>query len=283
MIDASAICKQLEVEFIEAVAQRRGSVLLKARKDGHIVAIKGYDLDEVDTYDRKELLDKEARILKEVNPFLGSSLFVDYVSTQGLGNWLIIRWIDGVTASEFSRSLPADRKTHRLTEMFRAAAGSVHNVHEAGYLHGDIQPVHTIISPDTPDPVLIDWGLGRRINDATPYSGGFVHYAAPEIAQGMIDRRSDIAYTISAEIYSFGAMMALCYSGQTAVTYDLSEPLPDKLAKVAQGHLRDFGNPESQEEAKLLAVIMQCLSFKSEDRPASLRDVDDLLAPDKVS
>lgn len=282
MIDASTICKQLGAELIEAVAQRRGSVLLKARKDGNVLAIKGYDLDETDTYDRKELLDKEAQILKEVNPFLGSSLFVDYVSLTS-GNWLITQWIDGVTASEFSRSLPSDSRIRQITEMFRAAASSVRKVHEAGYLHGDIQPVHTIIPPDDSEPILIDWGLGRRIDDATPYSGGFVHYAAPEIAQGMIDKRSDIAYMISAEIYSFGAMMALCYSGQTAVAYDLSEPLPEKLASVARGHLRDFGNPESPEEAHLLAVIKQCLSFNPEDRPASLHDVEDLLAPNKAN
>ncbi len=282
MIDTHMICSQLGAELIEAVAQRRGSVLLKAREnDGRIVAIKGYDPDETDTYDRKDLLDKEAQILKEVNPFLSTELFVAYTPIKGSGNWLTTKWIDGATASEFSRGLDNGSRIHQLTEMFRSIAEMLGKIHEAGYLHGDIQPAHVIIPPNSSNPVLIDWGLGRRIDDATPYSGGFVHYAAPEIAQGMIDKRNDIAYTIGAEVYSFGALMALCYSGNTAVDYDLGEPLSEKLAKVAQGNLRKLGDPESSEEQRLLSAIRQCLSFRSEDRPASFRKAEELLALEK--
>lgn len=278
MTDVSEICSQLDAELLDTIAQRRGSVLLKARRDGNVVAVKGYDLAEKDTYDRKELLDKEAEILEEVDSFLGNTLFVAYVATGESDKWLITKWIDGATASEFSRGLEDGDRTQRLASMFRSVAGVLRKVHHAGYLHGDIQPAHVIISPELTDPVLIDWGLGRRIIDTVPYSGGFVHYAAPEIAQGMIDERSDIAYTVSAEIYSFGAMMALCYSGNTAVDYELSEPLSAKLSKVAAGNLRKFGKAGSPDERKLLAAIEQCLSFEPDDRPASFDEVEELLS-----
>ena len=275
-IDIHDICAQLGVELVDVIAHRRGSVLLKAVKDGRTVAIKGYDPSETDTYDRKELLDREAVTLEAVNPFLGVNLFVDYVSVDASSSWLITEWIDGVTASEFARDLKGDR-VQQLAAMFRGAALGLHKVNEAGYLHGDIQPAHVIISSDATDPILIDWGLGRRIADEVPYSGGFVHYAAPEIAQGMIEGRSDITYTISSEVYSFGAMMAFCYSGKTAVGYDLSEPLPEKLAKVAHGELREFVDATSPEEQSLVATIKRCLSFDPKERPASLNEVGVLL------
>lgn len=277
MIDMSVVCRELGMELVGVVDRRRGSVLLKARRNGGIVAVKGYDPDETDTYDRQELLRAEAAILREVDPFLSQQLYVSYNTDPTLGDWLVMRWVEGVTVSTYVRDLPED-KTGPLAEVFRAGADALDRVHEAGFLHGDVQPAHLIISGDGLSPVLIDWGLGRRSNTPTPYAGGFVHYAAPEVAAAMLEKRVDIAYTRAAEIYSFGALMAFCYTGETATNYSLSDPLPQKLEKVAQGNLRPFGKLVTEKERQLVSVIRHCLAFHPEDRPASLREVSTGLA-----
>ena len=272
MINVSDISSVLGLTFVDAVEQRRGSVLFKARQDSEMYAVKGYDLEESDTYDRKELLEREAAITREVSPHLQQDLFVKYVRDETANNWLVTRWVDGTTLAAYTLKT-VDASMGRTLRAFIETARALNRVHKAGFLHGDVQPSHVIMADDASSPVIIDWGLARRIDENTPYAGGFVHFTAPEIATGMLDKSDEIAYTLAAEIYSFGAVMAFCYTGQTATDYALSTPLEDKLKLVASGTLRPLPTPVGKLDEKLTPVIQRCLAFYPENRPASLDDV----------
>lgn len=271
------ICTHLGVELVELVAQRRGSVLLKAERSGEFVALKGYDPEEPDTYDRGELLRAEADILSRVDHLLSRSTYLDYSSDAVFGEWLVTRWIDGTEAVPYVKSL-VENRVDRMVALFRGIAQELARVHDAGYLHGDVQSAHVIVTPGSPAPVFIDWGLGRRIDEPKPYAGGFVHYAAPEIAQGMIDTRTDIDYNVAAEIYSVGALLRLCLDGQTAADYQLSDPFSLKLEKIARGKLRAFKPADGAKERALQTVVGKCLALQPESRFASLGKLDNALA-----
>ncbi len=277
MTDPTTICEALGMELVEVIAQRRGSILLKARRHGQIVAVKGYDPDETDTYDRKQLLVTEADLLREVNGYLSEPLFVDFVSNPTDGTWLTTRWVEGPTATEYVRGLTSNTLAGNI-ELFIALSGALGRIHDAGYLHGDVQAAHVILPERTLAPVFIDWGLGRRERDSVPYSGGFVHYVAPEIAAGMLKQKTDIHYTRAAEIYSVGALMALCLTGTTAVNYGMKDSLPQKLEQVVRGNLRVIANGETDKERELASLIRRCLAFNPQDRPVSLEEVSTALS-----
>jgi len=272
MINPSDISSILGLTFIDAIEQRRGSVLFKARLESEVYAVKGYDLEESDTYDRKQLLEREAAITREVSPHLQQALFVNYVRDETANNWLITHWIDGTPLAAHTLK-SADGSTGRTLKAFIETAEAFDRVHKAGFLHGDVQPSHVIIPNNANSPVILDWGLARRIDEIAPYSGGFVHFTAPEIATGMLDKSDKITYTLSAEIYSFGALMAFCYTGQTATDYALSAPLEDKLKLVASGTLRPLPAPAGKLDEAITSVIAKCLAFNPENRPSSLGEV----------
>lgn len=282
MTKYGAVCEALGVRYLETVSDRRGSVLLKAQEaDGSIVALKGCDVTTVDDYDRHELLRREAEVLRQIGGLLGEPLFHEYCRTSAHGDWLVMEWIDGLAMKQYTDSLQDHpERVQCLIECFRGLARQLGAVHDAGYLHGDIQPAHVVIRPDSLlTPLLLDWGLGRRSDDTdTPYRGALVHYAAPEIAAGMLQQQPNIEYTRAAEIYSVGATMYFCLFGETPVQYTLDASFEDKLRAVADGELRERNLANDETLDQLGTIIDTCLAFSQEERYTSLHDLDGALA-----
>jgi serine/threonine protein kinase len=70
-------------------------------------------------------------------------------------------------------------------------------LHEAGFVHGDLKPSHTIITPQG-DVVLLDLGsaVERRAAVSTPVTAG---YAAPELLAGA-------APSVATDLFALGAL-----------------------------------------------------------------------------
>lgn len=281
MSSYETVCDALGVKYLKTVSDRRGSVLLKAQEaDGTIVALKGYDRTAPDAEERHGLLRREADQLKYVDELLDVPLLHEYCRTSLYGDWLVMRWLDGLNAKQYADGLTNRDRVDCLIGLFRGFARQLGKIHDAGYLHGDVQPAHIVVCSETPDvPLLLDWGQGRRIGDAdTPYKGALVHYAAPEVAAGMLHERSDIEYTRAAEIYSVGATMYFCLFGETPVRYALDAPFEDKIRAVAAGELRHNERSGNEQLLRLEAVIAACLAFNPAERYESLHDLDSALA-----
>jgi serine/threonine protein kinase/WD40 repeat protein len=86
-------------------------------------------------------------------------------------------------------------------------ARALHVAHEAGFVHRDVKPGNIMVQPDG-DPVILDFGLARRVADGESQSGAVVgtpDYMSPEqVSRGTfdVDRRSDI--------YSLGITLFEC-------------------------------------------------------------------------
>lgn len=273
--------KSLGLEFIETVANRRGSLLLKVSRNGETSALKGCDPSVEDTYDRGKLVRREVMILQELGDLAGDQ-HLDHGEDAVYGSWLLLRWIDGETASAAGariRALDKDRTCSELLPLFISIAKTYMEVHRKGFLHGDVQPQHVLSEKDSDCVILLDWGLARRIGgDNPPYKGGFVHYTAPEIAQGMLKEREAIEYDILAEVYSLGALFRFVYTGETAVDYGsvamAQIPFREKLEAVAENRLRTFPEPTNECEARVQAIIKRCLAA---DPTSRFESVDALL------
>jgi serine/threonine protein kinase len=265
--------ESLGLEVIETIAHRRGSFVLKVRRNGEILALKGCDPSVEDTYDRGELVQREAVILQELGESSGKQ-YSNWGEDAIYGSWLLLRWIDGETASAAGvriRTLDKNRICSELPPLFISIAEAYAKVHRIGFLHGDVQPQHVLFEKDSHRVILLDWGLAQRVGgDNLPYKGGFVHFAAPEIAQGMLEERKAIEYSVSAEIYSLGALFRFVYTGETATDYgsrDMAQvPFRKKLEAVAGNCLRVFPDPTNEGEARLQAIIKRCLDANPTSR-----------------
>ena len=78
-------------------------------------------------------------------------------------------------------------------------------IHDKGLVHQDLKPAHVFLRPDSPEAVLIDWGLARKIDEPLSEerrSCSWIH-APPE--------RSDVNILASAsphqDLYAVGVML----------------------------------------------------------------------------
>jgi serine/threonine protein kinase len=104
----------------------------------------------------------------------------------------------------------AGQSVSRLQLLLGVAQG-LREVHRAGYVHLDVKPDNVLIRQDG-SPVLIDFGISRRISEGLEGGGrdirmGSPYYMSPEQARGDgVDQRSDL--------YSFGALWYTVFTGR---------------------------------------------------------------------
>lgn len=270
--------------LLNEVANRRGSLLWRVLRGDRAFALKGCESGVDDTYDRHQLLRRESAILRELGPLIGNQ-HVESGEDARFGPWLLMRWIEGETLGTISKAVRAQERPQtvsKLLPLFISISRSYGEIHAAGYLHGDVQMQHVVFEPGAALPLILDWGLGHRAdNSSFCYRGGFIHYAAPEIAGGMLKREEAIRYTLSAEIYSLGALFRLAFTGDTAIDYGPGA-LPairfdDKLRAVAENRVRPFPDPCCDAEAGLQEIIARCLRADSGERFSSAQRVETAL------
>jgi predicted Ser/Thr protein kinase len=130
-------------------------------------------------------------------------------------------------------------------------------VHEAGVLHRDIKPSNVLIE-NAHDPVLIDFGLAKLVEDskltATGWLMGTPGYLAPEVLYG------DDA-TPAADVHAWAATVVFAATGQTPFGRGPSMAIMDRARR---GEYDLTGVP-----AWLAPLVGQCLSPDPAARPSA--------------
>src|SRR5207344_2058324 len=120
-------------------------------------------------------------------------------------------FVDGPDACEHVRQAPSpDARPRRTTNVLADLATTLGGLHAAGFVHGDVKPVHARVTASGTK--LLDLGCAV-VHGARP-RGMTVRYAAPELANGSASPRSDL--------YALGAL-----------ALELG-PLPPSLRAVAE-------------------------------------------------
>ncbi|CAM3134319.1 protein kinase domain-containing protein [Stackebrandtia soli] len=195
-----------------------------------------------------------------------------------MGTRLLRPWIDGASAWTRTAYIRDDHSTadrSRFLATVADLAASVDALHRKGYRHGDLQPGHFLIGEDEAV-TIVDYDVAVRIDaGSAPYSGGLVHYVAPEIAAGMIAGNTAIPVTAASEVYALGAMVFHLYTGRVPHWYGAdpredaftSTGLPEKCRAIVDGRRRTLLDCDAPDFPELDVFLSACMSPHAADRP----------------
>jgi len=200
----------------------------------------------------------------------------DFGSTADGAVYLAMEFLAGQTLAEAMQSGPIAQD--RALDIFVQIAGALEAAHERGIVHRDLKPENIFLKRELTHPdfvKVLDFGIAKVKNAAAKITRtgmvfGTPHYMSPEQAAGQpVDHRSDI--------YSLGVIMYQVLAGQLPfdavsfmdlVTKHMYEPpLP-----LRQACPSDVSLPSALE-----AHVMRCLQKKPEDRPQTMRELQEAL------
>ena len=156
-----------------------------------------------------------------------------------------------------------------IVAVARQICAALEHAHSHGIIHRDLKPENVLIGPDG-TAKLMDFGLARSMASRLTTEGqitGTVFYLAPEVALGQtVDGRSDL-YSLGVMLYELTAGILPFADG-------------DPLAIISQ-HLHATVMPPRAHNDRihpaLDGLIVQLLSKRPDDRPASAREVSQSL------
>ncbi|MSQ02331.1 MAG: serine/threonine-protein kinase PknK [Myxococcales bacterium] len=130
------------------------------------------------------------------------------------GMWFARRFVEGARLTSWAHGRSLDSRL----DVFEKIAASVHALHAAGVIHGDLSPVNVLVDEEG-EPQLLDVGADTR--------GGALGWMAPERVKGEPP-------SIAADVFGLGALLyALCAgrppyerSGAAALGFASGSSLP---------------------------------------------------------
>ena len=225
------------------------------------VAIKVVSDPNLDTKTRSRIL-REARLSAHMNH---PNIVAVYDAGETEGNpYIVMEYIEGHTAFE----LPP-RDVDEIVDIAIQLCDALAHAHEQGIVHRDLKPENILLTSDG-KVKLTDFGLATQLSSRISSDGavvGTVYYLAPELLQGLtIDERVDL-YALGALLYewSTGELPFVASDPMAIITQHLFAPAVPPRAR----------NPELPEA--LDRLILRLLSKSPEDRPASAREVREIL------
>ena len=163
-------------------SQQGFSELWKARHKGKWVVLKCVRKEYASSVLAKEMLAKEYQTGYPLqHPNIVTML--DFTQVPPLGDCIVEEYVDGMTLAEFIRKgQAADSDIKRI---LMQTVGAVGYLHQRQLIHHDLKPANIIITHNGGNVKLIDFGLSRTDDDASPQPvAGTVHYVATEMMEG---------------------------------------------------------------------------------------------------
>ncbi|MGW8729320.1 protein kinase domain-containing protein [Streptomyces sp. NPDC055808] len=119
-----------------------------------------------------------------------------------------------------------------------ACARALAELHDKGYVHGDVQPAHFILDAGPARATLIDLALARGAEVPEPfdfpYRGCLVHYESPEISRSVL-KYGEAVPTQQADVYATGATLFMAATGWRHVEYPDDASRAEQRRAIANG------------------------------------------------
>lgn len=215
-------------------------------------------------------LDQEAEVLT-----LGLSSALPGLQGRGTHDsnaYLLIDWCRGVGSGQAAAELRAAGDRLGLLELCRRIADAYAELHEAGFLHGDVHPRNILVDRDC-SVRLIDFGLACPMD--APQSGhlgrvrpGVPFYYEPEHARSMVAGEGPKPLSASGEQFAVCVLLYQLVCGAHYTDFDLYR---DTLfQRIAEASPKAFQDRACAPWPELEAILSCGLASQPEDRYPSM-------------
>jgi tRNA A-37 threonylcarbamoyl transferase component Bud32 len=258
-------------EILEVVGRGGMGVVLRARdtKLLRVVAIKVLATPLAASGTARRRFVREARAAAAVRDEHVIAIYA--VEDHGPVPYLVMEFIDGCTLEALLRRAGPLGVKEVLRIGIQAASGLA-AAHKQGLVHRDVKPANILLENGVQRVKLTDFGLARAADDASLTQSGLIagtpRYMSPEQANGEpVDARSDL--------FSLGSVLYELCTGRPAFRAPNTAAVLRRVSDDTPRPIREV-NPDVPEA--LCRVIDRLHAKKPADRPASAKEVADLLA-----
>lgn len=166
------------------------NVVAKAKRYGRWWLLKGLNKKVANEAAYMQRLRKELELLMQLeHPFVVSTVGLEKV--EGIGNCIVMEYVEGSTLKEWLAQEHTRKERRRIAGQIAEAVGYVHSV---GIVHRDLKPENIIVTNNSNNVKLIDFGLADTDSHAIlKQPAGTLLYMSPEQMQmSVADVRNDI-------------------------------------------------------------------------------------------
>lgn len=124
-----------------------------------------------------------------------------WINTGGLGNCLVLEWVEGITLEEFLSKGEADGKT--ALSISAQLCDALAYIHKKQVIHNDLKPENIMLASEGNVVKIIDFSLADSPSMTTGHlPAGTEGFAAPEVVDGGKP-------SVRSDIYSLGKVLSL--------------------------------------------------------------------------
>jgi hypothetical protein len=219
---------------------------------------------------------REARLLRRLAGIRVPAVFG--LARAATGVALVTEWIGGVDAQEAAallQGVDCARDEYGLLSLCVEIACAFADLHEAGVLHGDMNPRNILVEPSG-SVRLIDLGLAqdsRRLRADQP-RGGVPFYFEPEFGSALRAGRS-VAVTPAGEQYSVAALLYHLWTGVHYLEWSLERE--QMLRQVVEDDPVSFESRRVPTWPELERILRRALDKSPHGRFPDMRSLADAL------
>jgi serine/threonine protein kinase len=261
--DQPALLPQLpDVELLQEVGRGGNGIVYKARQVSldRIVAVKMLPADRAHEGALARFLE-EARVAASISH--PNIVAVHQVGQCPAGHFFVMEYVHGTTLQAVLDVRGPEKPVPMLwaVEVVGMVAQAVHHAHGRGIFHRDLKPSNIIIERHSGRPVVLDFGIARRVDkrDPTATAVGTPGYMSPEQAGeavGTLGTPSDV--------YALGAILYRMLTGR--LPFEADTPLDTLLLVAGPSAPESASKLRPEVPPRLNEICMRCLSKKPEER-----------------
>jgi serine/threonine protein kinase len=143
----------------------------------------------------------------------------------------------------------------------------LHQLHTAGWVHGDLKPANVLLMADG-SVRLADFSLAAELEDTHAYAPAFAtpDYSPPELLWPELDERGT-RIGPPADVWAFGVLAHVVLTGAFPFPGGTTEARTDAVTRYARGTLPLCLSPALPEAWR--EIVRSCLAPAPPDRPAA--------------
>ena len=233
------------------IASRGHSRIVKTRRDGRWVVLKGLKPEKVFDSLCLAMLGKEYAIAVQMNHPNIVQVYSRETNAE-LGPCIVMEYVDGRTLADFLAEKPS--KKQRL-KVLRELLSAMRYYHSLQIVHRDLKPSNILVTRKGDNVKIIDFGLADSDDYAVLKGPAYTKaYAAPE------QMRPGVAVDSRADIYAFGVLLKelfphrYCHVARRCTKADPQKRYPS--AKAVEKALRRADIAGVALVAALLAAVL---------------------------